>query len=320
MDVTVIIPNYNGMKYINGCLDSLYQGSLVPEVMVVDNGSTDGSPELIERDYPQCSLVRFPENTGFCRAVNEGIKRAETEFVLLLNNDIRADRDLVRCLRDAIAGRKNAFSVAAKMLSMQEPELIDDAGDLYCSLGWAFALGKGKGRERYSRPAEIFAACAGAAIYRRSVFEAIGYFDENHFAYLEDVDIGYRARISGYGNYYAPEAVVYHAGSAVSGSRYNEFKVRLASRNSVYLIYKNMPVWQILLNLPLLLAGIGIKALFFSGKGMGGTYLKGLREGIRLSASEQGRVQKVRFRREYAGNYLKIQRELWLNTIRRFTG
>lgn len=319
-EVTVVIPNYNGIKYIDACLKSVYEGTVVPEVVVVDNGSKDGSPELVRQKYPKCRLLCLEENTGFCRAVNEGIRLADTEYVILLNNDTTVDREFTEKLVGAIKRKRKAFSVSAKMLSMKQPDIIDDAGDLYCALGWAYALGKGKPREAYHRPAQIFAACGGAAVYRKSVFEIIGYFDENHFAYLEDIDIGYRAKISGYCNYYEPEAVVYHAGSAVSGSRYNEFKVRLASRNSVYLIAKNMPFLQILLNLPFLIPGFCVKTLFFAKKGMGQVYVKGLKEGVKLSLSEEGKKNKVRFRPECIGNYVKIQTELWVNLLRRICG
>lgn len=327
-DVTVIIPNYEGEKYVEACLDSLCRGSRVPEIIVVDNGSQDRSVERIKRwmdrrirrELPSCRLVCFGENRGFCAAVNEGIRLAETKYVILLNNDTQADKDFVKNLYRAMEKRKNAFSVSAKVLSLRQPDIIDDAGDLYCALGWAFALGKGQKRGAYRKEAEIFAACACAAIYRKSVFETIGYFDENHFAYLEDIDIGYRAKISGYGNYFAPDAVVYHAGSAVSGSRYNEFKVYLASRNSLYLAYKNMPLLQILLNVPFLAAGVGIKALFFVKKGLGKAYFKGLKDGIALILSREGREQKVPFRTECLGNYGKIQLELWVNLARRIVG
>lgn len=320
MEVSVVIPNYNGMKYIEACLDSLYSGSMVPEIIIVDNASTDGSAELIEQKYPRCRLIRFKENTGFCGAVNEGIRLADTEYILLLNNDTEVDKDFVKNLYEAIKANKQAFSVASKMLSLHQPNIIDDAGDLYCALGWAYALGKGKNKAIYDKPAEIFAACAGAAIYRKEVFEIIGCFDENHFAYLEDIDIAYRARLRGYHNYYTPDAIVYHAGSAVSGSRYNDFKVRLAARNSIYLIYKNMPLLQIILNLPLLLAGIFIKWLFFIKKGMGKTYIQGIKEGLQLSLSAKGKAKKVKFHPGYMGSYIKIQLELWINTIRRITG
>lgn len=320
MDVTVVIPNYNGIKYMQNCLKSLYEGSYVPKVVVVDNASSDGSLEEARKEYPQIKTIEFEKNYGFCKAVNVGIKAADTELVILLNNDTSVDNYFVEKLKGAIEKRKDAFSVGAKMLSMKEPEKIDDAGDLYCALGWAFALGKGKEKSAYSEQKEIFAACGGAAIYRKSMIEEIGYFDENHFAYLEDIDIGYRAKIKGYRNYFEPEALVYHAGSAVSGSRYNEFKVRLSSRNSVYLICKNMPVLQILLNLIFLLPGFIVKFLFFLKKGMGKTYIKGLAEGLRLSYSEKGKQHKMKFEWKLFSNYVRIQLELWINFIRKFVG
>ena len=109
-------------------------------------------------------------------------------------------------------------------------------------------------------------------MYRKDYLERTGLFDEAHFAYLEDVDLGYRARIAGFYNVMEPAAVVYHAGSGFSGSRYNAFKISHSSRNNVYLIYKNMPLFQLVLNAPFLLAGFGIKILFFARKGFGGIY------------------------------------------------
>lgn len=320
MDVTVVIPNYNGIKYMQACLQSVLAGTMVPKVIVVDNGSTDGSAELTAEQFPEVKLIRLKENTGFCRAVNEGITAAETEYVLLLNNDTVVDAHFTEQLYQAVKKRENAFSVGAKMLSLKEKDKIDDAGDLYCALGWAFALGKGKSRNAYDKEAEIFAACAGAAIYRKRIFDCIGSFDENHFAYLEDIDMGYRAKIAGYRNFYEPKALVYHAGSSVSGSRYNEFKVSLSSRNSVYLIYKNMPFLQILLNLPFLFPGFLLKTAFFAQKGLGRVYIRGILEGIRLCASEKGKKHKVAFCAEHFGNYVKIQYELWCNIIRRVMG
>ena len=159
----------------------------------------------------------------------------------------------------------------------------------------------------------MFSACAGAAIYRRAAFDEIGMFDEAHFAYLEDVDVSWRARIYGLRNMYVPAAVVRHVGSATSGSVYNEFKVRHASRNSIYLIYKNMPVLQILWNLPFLIPGFLIKMLFFVKKGYGKEYITGLAKGFALCR----RDKKVQFCWKHLGSYLKIQWELWVNVIRR---
>ena len=177
-------------------------------------------------------------------------------------------------------------------------------------------------RVLYKKDCEIFAACAGAAIYRRSLLsdEQVGLFDKEHFAYLEDIDIGYRAKIYGYRNWFAANAVVYHAGSATSGSRYNEFKTKLAARNSVYLIYKNMPFLQILINLPFLAAGFFIKTMFFIKKGLGKAYVSGLANGVRLSFSPEGRAHKQKFCAKRLANYCKIQLELWLNLVKLIQG
>ena len=137
----------------------------------------------------------FPGEHGFCKAVNEGIKASNAEYVILLNNDTKAYNTYIEYLLKAIEKDEQIFSVNPQMLSMDYPGRIDDAGDLYCALGWAFARGKGKRKELYDTPKEIFASCGGASIYRRKIFDEIGLFDETHFAYLEDLDVGYRALI-----------------------------------------------------------------------------------------------------------------------------
>lgn len=320
---TIVIPNYNGIKYIQACLESLYSGTVTDiEVIVVDNASADGSMELVKERFPQVRLIVNQENKGFSYAVNQGIKAARTPYVILLNNDTHADVSFVHELEkvmDKDKGKK-LFSASAKLISLYERDKTDDAGDYYCALGWAFARGKGKPPERYDRDCNIFAACAGAAIYRRELLDddKVGLFDEEHFAYFEDIDIGYRAKIYGYQNRFAANSIVYHAGSATSGSRYNAFKTGLASKNSIYIIYKNMPLFQIILNLPFLIVGFATKILFFAKKGMGKCYLSGLIEGIRLSFSPAGRQHKQKFHLKRLGNYVSIQLSLWRNLLRLF--
>ncbi len=286
---TVVIPNWNGMAYLEGCLTSLENQSMRRfRVIMIDNGSTDGSVEYVREHFPDVRIRAFHSNTGFCRAVNEGIALAETPYVILLNNDTVCDEHFVEKLCEAMDRQPEAFSCAARMMQLKEPGLIDDAGDFYCALGWAFADGHGLAAEKRMKRRRIFAACAGAAIYRRDLLEKLGLFDERQFAYLEDIDIGWRALRSGYSNWYEPEAVVFHAGSATTGSAYNPFKTSLAARNSIYIIRKNMARWQILLNLPFLLAGFAVKTIFFVRKGLGKSYLSGLRDGFKLSRSYDG--------------------------------
>lgn len=314
---TVVIPNYNGIGYIENCLKFL-EGEPA-RVIVVDNGSTDGSRQLVREKFPQVELICLDKNYGFCRAVNEGIAASRTAYVILLNNDTEVQAGFVRALEQPLEQHPEIFSGSAQMRSLHSPGLIDDAGDYYCALGWAFALGKDKPIAGYQRKRRIFAACGGAAIYRRKVFDEIGMFDENHFAYLEDIDLGYRARLNGYVNIYIPGAVVYHAGSGFSGSRYNDFKAGLTARNSVYLIYKNMPALQILLNLPLLLAGFAVKTAFFVRRGLGGVYLKGLRDGLALCLSGEGRAHRVVYEKDRLYSYIVVQLELWRNILYRLT-
>lgn len=315
MEVSVVIPNFNGIAFLDSVLASLEGQTLNNfEVILVDNGSTDGSCSFVTANYPWVHLIELSENFGFCGAVNAGIRAAKAPYVLLLNNDTEVKEDFVEEMLAAIRRHKNAFSCGARMVQYHDRDKLDDVGNYYCALGWSFARGRGKDIHAYETEDRIFSACAGAAIYRKKILEKIGYFDEEHFAYLEDTDIGYRARIYGYENWYAPKAIVYHVGSGTSGSRYNQFKTRYSSRNNIYLIYKNMPLLQIILNLPFLVAGFLVKFLFFAVKGMGKEYAAGIKNGFSISIKNK----KVPFRMKHLPNYCKIQLELWINIVRRF--
>lgn len=318
MKTTIIIPNYNGKNFLRKCLESATKSTVSASILVVDNGSADGSIQWLANVYPSVRVIAFPENRGFCAAVNAGIEAADTPYVFLLNNDTTIEPDCVERLEAVMEADSRIFSVGAKMLSMQRHSLVDSAGDLYSAFGWAYAIGKDKPSCRYTKRRQVFSNSAGAALYRKEYLKKTGLFDEAHFAYLEDVDIGYRAKIAGYRNVTEPAAIVYHAGSGSTGSRHNTFKIAHSSRNNVYLIYKNMPLFQLLLNLPFLLAGFLVKLLFFAKKGYGKVYAKGLLSGAALCVSENGRKRKVHFCWKNAVHYAKIQLELWINLFRRF--
>ncbi len=310
--VTVIIPNWNGIRFLKKCLKSLRMQTFDDfDTIVIDNGSQDGSAEYIRRSFPEVTVKRFVRNTGFCHAVNTGIRISRTPYVILLNNDVICDPAFVEELVKGMKKYPKAFSCQAKMLSMDNPSLVDDAGDYYCALGWSFADGKGKSEAMYRKETKIFSSCAGAAIYRREYLEKTGLLDEAHFAYLEDLDIGYRARRAGYENYLIPSAKVLHAGSASTGSRYNAFKTAHTVRNNIYLIYKNMRPWQIALNFPLLLAGSAVKLVFFAGKGLGGEYIRGIFAGFALSRKSGKAARRGSLRRDMA-----LQLQLWANLLK----
>lgn len=279
--VSVIIPNYNGEHFLKECLEALKRQTFDDmEVILVDNASTDDSIRLAKELYREIRVIELHDNTGFAYAVNRGIEAAKGEYVLLLNNDTIVFPNFVKNQYKMIKGKPDVFSCSALMIQNQNHELVDDAGDELAVLGWGFAPDRDKPVSGCGVPHEVFSSCAGAAIYRKAVFDEIGLFDESFFAYLEDMDVGYRARLAGYRNLYNPYAKVYHLGSASSGSRHNAFKVELSARNSMYMMKKNMPVWQYILNLPFIVAGIAIKTVYFAKKGIAGAYIRGIYRGI----------------------------------------
>lgn len=310
--IDIVIPNYNGNKYLEECIDSLYiQTYSKFRVIIIDNASTDSDYKWLDK-YENILFKRLDQNYGFDKAVNEGIKLSNTEYIVLLNNDTVAKKDWLENLINCIKRAQKIFSVCSKMIRYDDKNIIDDAGDEYNVLGWGSKLGDGQPITSYTNTKEVFSSCAGAAIYRRSILDEIGYFDEQFFAYMEDVDISYRAKIHGYKNIYCADAHIYHIGSATSGSKYNSFKVKLAARNNVYVPYKNMPIIQLIINLPFLIVGFLVKYLFFIKKGFGKEYRQGFIEGIQTL----DRVNKVKFKFKNIINYIKIEFNLIINTIK----
>lgn len=312
--VAVVIPNYNGAKYLKECLLSLNQQTCQEfRVIIVDNCSEDDYQEEI-RKYQgnlELSVLELDQNYGFSKAVNQGILACQEDYVILLNNDTNVGTHFVEKLVEAMEESEDIFSAQALMLHYQEHSVVDSAGDFFTILGWGFARGKDRLAVHYQKTEDIFSACAGAAIYRRKILEEIGLFDETFFAYLEDVDLGYRARLYGYRNVFAPEAKVLHVGSGVSGSRHNAFKVSLSARNAILVIYKNFSDWQLVLNSLPIVAGILIKLVYFARKDLGRAYLEGVFSGF----SRLGKTQRCN--PPVKPSYGRIQWELMKNTIRR---
>lgn len=309
--ISIVIPNYNGKKYLKECLDSIYNiNDMNYQVIVIDNASQDDTFEWL-MEYNHLIFKQLDKNYGFSRAVNEGIRLAQGEYVLLLNNDTVIEVDFLEQLVAAIEKDPKIFGVSSKMIAYHNRKVMDDAGDEYNVLGWAKKRGDGQPVEWFTQPQRVFSACAGAALYRKCILDEIGYFDEHFFAYMEDIDISYRANIYGYKNIYCPEAKVYHIGSATSGSRHNAFKVELAARNNIYVVYKNMPFIQLVINLPFLILGCCIKYLFFVIKGLEKPYRKGIVSGLKTARH----LQKVPFKWMHLKHYIAIELQLIKNLI-----
>ncbi|AMD16621.1 glycosyl transferase family 2 [Methanobrevibacter sp. YE315] len=315
MKVSVVTPNYNGERFLKTFLESLNEDSeYIGEVIIVDNGSSDNSRQYLKNssfNFPLV-LIENSENVGFSPAVNQGILESQNDLIFSINNDTEIKKGSIKALIDLITSSDDIFSVQAKMLQYNNKELIDDAGDEYNLLAWTKKTGENHRSDEYTEVKDIFSSCAGAAMYKKSVLDEIGLFDDNFFAYMEDVDLAIRSRIHGYRNLLCPDAVVYHIGSATSGSRHNEFKVRLAARNNVWVVYKNLPIPLKIVNFIFLFLGFLIKYLFFVKKGFGSTYLDGLKEGL----STRGKISKVKFEFENTINYFKIEYRLIINTLK----
>ena len=316
MKVSVVTPNYNGENFLKTFLESLNNDSeYIGEVIIIDNGSSDSSLNYLKNNSFNFPLVIIEndENLGFAPAVNQGIEKAQHEYIFSINNDTEIKRGSIKAMIDLISSDDEIFSVQAKMLQYDNNRLIDDVGDEYNLLAWTKKTGENHDTGEYVEVREIFSSCAGAAMYKKSLLMEIGMFDANFFAYMEDVDLAIRSRIHGYKNMLCPDAVVYHIGSATSGSRYNEFKVRLAARNNVWVVYKNLPIPLKILNFIFFFLGFLIKYVFFVRKGFGSTYLDGLKEGL---STRSEKIDKVKFRGKNTKNYFKIEYRLIINTLK----
>jgi GT2 family glycosyltransferase len=238
----VVIPNWNGLRWLPGCLGSLSAQELAPsEVIVVDNGSSDGSLQYLREEHPAVRVLALETNTGFAHAANCGLRAAAGEAVALINTDVELDPDWLRRMAAVLQAHPASAAVACKMLSLAEPNRVYDAGDVLrrdgaCEQRGRFARDDG----RFDAPGEVFGACAGAALYRRDVVLGLGGFDERYFAYLEDVDLALRLRLAGWGCRYEP-VVARHAGEG-SSHQLSGAHHYLIARNTLILVARAFPL------------------------------------------------------------------------------
>ena len=252
--VSVVIVNWNGCAHLERCLGALAHQTLERfEVILVDNGSTDGSVEMVRGRFPWVQVIVNPRNLGFAAGNNVGIRAGGAPFVATLNNDTEPRPDWLAQLVAPALVDPSVGMVASKMVFAHRPGMINSAGIALDPVGIAWdRLGGAPDREG-GAVEEVFGPCAGAGLYRRAMLDEIGLFDEEFFAYLEDLDLAWRARLAGWRAVYAPGAVVSHVHSA-TGVEGSPFKSYHLGRNKLWTIAKNYPAPQLYLALPLIVA------------------------------------------------------------------
>ena len=241
-EISVVIPNFNGKELVVGCLNSLRKQKFKDfGIVVVDNGSWDGSIDLITNQFPEVTVIPLEKNTGFAHAVNVGIKKSQSPYVFLLNNDTELDPNCLFKLVSVAKEKKDVGFVTAKFLDFKDRTKIQNATDQIDVVGHLIIKGENKkDSPEYNKEGYTFLASGGGTLIKREVFDTIGFFDDDFFFYMEDADFFLRAQIGGFKGWYEPKAIVYHIGRATSSKRpkWSEYMV---FRNMTMVIIKNFP-------------------------------------------------------------------------------
>lgn len=238
--VSVIVVSWNGKAFLDECFFALIGQTYDNfEIVLVDNGSTDGSVDHVKQNFPTVEVVALAENTGFSGGNLEGYKMCDGVFLALLNNDTRVDEkwldNLVQpMLTDSTVG------MCASQMCIDGTKMIDSAGHGLTTAGLGYNRGLWKDHAFYERQEFVFGVCGGAGLYRRTMLEEIGFLDEDFFLYDEDTDLNFRAQLAGWKCMYVPTAVVAHKGNATTG-RLSDLHVYHHTRNLEFVWVKNMP-------------------------------------------------------------------------------
>ncbi len=299
VSVLVVVVNFNGGALLGQCLDSLSRQAFRDfRTVVVDNASTDGSADDLETAFPGVAVIRSANNLGFAAGNNLAIREADdTPFIALLNPDAIAQPDWLQCLVNAANEHPDFALFGSRMYANAQHTILDGVGDAYHVCGLPWRVGHGQlAQGRYLENHEIFAPCAAAALYRREVFDATEGFDEDFFCYVEDVDLGFRARLAGMRALYVANAVVEHAGSGLVG-KHSDFQLYHGHRNLVWAYVRNMPWPLLLLYLPQHVLMTLFTLLVFATKDRGRILLRAkwdALKGLPSSLSKRRQTQAAR--------------------------
>jgi len=242
--VSVIVLNWNGARYLERCLEAIAAQTFQDyEVIVLDNASTDGSQKQVAQRWPAFSLVEFERNLGFALGNNQGARLARGQWIAILNNDAFPETGWLANLVGAAQTHPEYNFFSSRLVNAEDREIVQGTGDVYHVSGFAWPRDQQRPvQNAHLAEEEIFSPCAAAAMYDRQAFLAVGGFDEQFVSHFEDVDLGFRLRLSGHRCLYVPNAIVAHVGSASYGQE-SDRTVYQVQRNVVWCYFANMPGW-----------------------------------------------------------------------------
>jgi GT2 family glycosyltransferase len=304
--VTVVVPNWNGMDNIKDCVDSLLSQTLDRDLIVVENGSKDGSLQFLRDNYPDIKIIVNQNNLGFAGGVNSGIKFAAengAQYVALFNNDAVADKNWLKSLYEELESNDKLGIATSKIVSSDKTRL-DSTGDYYTNWGLPYPRGRDeKDLDKYDSQTDIFACSGGASIFRVKMLNEIGLFDEDFFAYYEDIDLGFRAQLAGWKASFVPNSIAYHQIGATS-SKIKGFTTYQTMKNLPLLFYKNVPrkyFWTIGWRFKLVYLMFYFRAI---SRGQGWLATKGLFKGYYLVTKKIGLRRQIQASKTVSDEYV----------------
>ena len=306
--VSIIIVNYNGERVLGDCLRAVEGQSFRDfEIVLVDNASTDGSLSLAGH----LNLISLPENRGFTGGNIEGLRHCSGDYIVLLNNDTEPERGWLKALVDAADAHPEVGICASKLIN-HGTNRVDSAGDLFSTALRGFKRGEGDAADGFNREEYIFGACAGAALYRRSMLDEIGFLDEDFFLIHEDTDLNWRAQLAGWKVLYVPSAAVYHKVRSTIGQM-SDLAVYYTVRNSEFVRIKDMPRRVFLRCLPSFLAGMLTEFVLFGIRHRRpGLYIKAKSDALRLLPRMLKKRTDIMKKRKVSDEYiLSLMTSVW---------
>ena len=273
--VSVIVVNYNGGRWLEGCLSAIHaQLADSAELILVDNASNDHSAELVRERFPHVRLLELTRNSGFAAGNNAGARIAKGRYLAFLNNDTVPQPGWLSALRRPLDKDPSVGLTTSRIVYLQDPSVIDSAGDGYLRAGGAYKRFHGENFARGNDSGDVFGACGAACMVRQDVFVKLGGFDEDFFMVYEDVDLSYRARLLGHRCVYVSDAIVHHAGSGTL-QRNSKEAVYFGQRNLEWTYLKNTPWTLLMKSLPSHVLYDGAALLTYGARGLLRPYLRG---------------------------------------------